>query len=61
MTLFARWSILGKAENLVQVAFAQLDTGAQLPRALLHVTGSIAFKAIGDAPQFVAQRREFLF
>jgi len=61
MTLFARWSIIGKAENPVQVAFAQLDTGAQLLCPLFHVTGSIAFKAIGDAPQFVAQRREFLF
>jgi hypothetical protein len=60
MTLFARWSIFGKAEKLVQVAFAPLDTGTQLPRALLQVTSSIAFQAVADAPQFVAQRREFL-
>jgi hypothetical protein len=60
MTLFARWSILSRARYPVQITFAELDAAAQLPRTLLHVARSIAFKTFDDSPQLVSQRREFL-
>ena len=60
MTLSVGWSIRSRVGYPVQVTFAQRDTGAQLPCTLLLFTRSIAFKAVTDAPQFVAQGREFL-
>jgi hypothetical protein len=47
--------------TLLQFAFADGNIVRQLPGTLLEIIRSAAFHPVANTPQFVTQRRKFLF